>query len=64
MSEKEKNSAKMTLTFGIMGFLAGIGLLLGGNRLIGIFGSIASAVLVFKGYKDLKELKNPEDKNT
>ncbi|WP_299214231.1 hypothetical protein [uncultured Aquimarina sp.] len=54
----------MTLTFGIIGFLAGIGLLLGGNILIGSFGSIASAGLAYKGYKDLKELKNSEDKNT
>ncbi len=58
MDKNKKNSAKMVLTFGIIGFLAGIGLLFSGNKLIGIFGSMASAGLALKGYKDLKELKS------
>jgi hypothetical protein len=42
----------------IIGFLAGIGLLFSGNKLIGTFVAIASSGLILKGYKDIKDLKN------
>lgn len=61
MKNTNKNTYKMGLTLGILGFLAGIGLLFSGNRLIGIFGSIASAGLILKGYKEMKEVKNQEN---
>ncbi len=60
MKDKNKNSLKMTLTFGIMGFLAGIGLLFSDSKLIGVFGAVASAGLIIKSYTELKKLKNQE----
>ena len=58
MSKKQKNTANLVLTLGIVGFIAGISLLFGESWLIGIFGSIASAGLVYKGYQDSKRLKS------
>ena len=58
MSKKNKNSVNLGLILGILGFIAGIGLLITENWFIGIFGSIASAGLAYKGYQDSKELKN------
>ena len=58
MNNKNKNRVNLPLVLGILGFLAGIGLMFGENKLIGIFGSIASAGLAYKGYKELKESKN------
>lgn len=43
MSGKSKDSLKMVLTFGIIGFLAGIGLLFSDSKFIG---AIASAGLI------------------
>ena len=60
MSGKSKDSHKMVLTFGILGFLAGIGLLFSDSKLIGVFGAIASAGLIIKSYTELKKLKNQE----
>ena len=57
MSTKNKKSAKMGLTIGILGCIAGIVLLFTESRFIGIFGFIASAGIAYKGYKDLKELE-------
>lgn len=57
---KSKNSYKMGLIIGIIGFLAGVGLLFSGNKPIGIFGSLASAGLIVKGFKDMKESKSQE----
>ncbi len=61
MSRKNKDSHKMVLTFGILGFLAGIGLLFSDSKFIGVFGAIASAGLVIKSYSDKKKLKNQEE---
>lgn len=55
MKSEKKNAYKTGLTMGILGLLAGIGLLFTGNLLIGVFGSIASAALIFKGVKEMKE---------
>jgi uncharacterized membrane protein HdeD (DUF308 family) len=58
MSERNKRSAKLGLILGVLGLIAGIILLFGDSWLIGIFGSIASAGLTYKGYQDSKILKN------
>lgn len=50
-----KKSGKLALIIGILGFISGIILLFDENWLIGIFGSIASAGISYKGYKDSKE---------
>ncbi len=54
MDKNKTNASKTILTFGIMGFIAGIFLLFSDMYLIGIFGGIASAGLVLKAYRDLK----------
>ena len=58
MSKKNKKTANLSLILGILGFLAGMGLMFSENWFIGIFGSIASAGLAYKGYQETKELKN------
>lgn len=58
MSKKNKKTANLALVLGVLGFLAGIGLMFGESWFIGIFGSIASAGLAYKGYQDSKEFKN------
>lgn len=57
MKNDNKNPYTMGLILGILGLLAGIGLLFSKNYLIGIFGSVASSGLILKGYKDIKEAK-------
>ena len=52
MKTKQDNTSKLLLIIGIAGTLAGISLLFSENYLIGVFGSIASASLVVKYYKD------------
>ena len=54
MDKNKTNAAKARLTFGIMGFIAGIFLLFSDKYLIGIFGVIGSAGLAIKAYGDLK----------
>lgn len=54
MSEKDKTASKIALTIGVMGFIAGVTLLFTESWMIGIFGSIASAGLVIKGYQGSK----------
>tara|TARA_R110002126_G_scaffold145639_2_gene291647 strand:+ start:526 stop:702 length:177 start_codon:yes stop_codon:yes gene_type:complete len=58
MSKKNKKTANLFLILGILGFLTGMGLMFSENWFIGIFGSIASAGLAYKGYQETKELKN------
>ena len=58
MSKKNKKTANLSLILGILGFLAGMGLMFSENWFIGIFGSIASDGLAYKGYQETKELKN------
>lgn len=53
MSKNKKTN--LALIIGILGVLAGIGLLFTESWLIGIFGSIASAGIAYKGYQDSKE---------
>lgn len=57
MSKKNKTSMNFSLIIGILGFVAGIGLLFTESWFIGIFGSIASAGIAYKGYQDLKAAK-------
>lgn len=54
MSEKNKQSANLSMIIGGLGLLAGIGLLFTESWFIGIFGSIASAGIAYKGYQDSK----------
>ena len=60
MSKTGKNTVNLGLVIGIMGFLAGIGLMFTESWLIGIFGSIASAGVAYKGYQDSKAAKNSD----
>jgi len=57
MSTNKNNSAKMGLTIGIFGLIAGIFLAFSGQTLIGVCGSIASAAIAYKGFSDLKKSK-------
>lgn len=56
MSKKEKNAVNLALILGILGLIAGIGLMFTDSWLIGIFGSIAGAGIAYKGYQDSKAL--------
>ncbi len=58
MSKENKRQINLGLIVGTFGFIAGIGLLFTASWLIGIFGSIASAGVVYKGYQVSKKLKN------
>ena len=58
MSKKNKMQTNTGLIIGTLGFIAGIGLLFTKSWLIGIFGSIASAGIAYKGYQDSRELKD------
>ena len=58
MSKENKKSANIGLIIGVLGFIAGVILMFGESWFIGIFGSIASAGIAYKGYQDSKELKN------
>lgn len=57
MSTKNKKSANLGLIIGVVGLIAGIILMFGESWRIGVFGSIASAGIAYKGYKDSKESK-------
>lgn len=61
MTHDKNNSYKLGLTLGILGFIAGIALLFGENKFIGIAGSVASAGLIIKGLKDRKALKEADE---
>ena len=58
MSKKNKMQTNTGLIIGTLGFIAGIGLLFTESWLIGIFGSIASAGIAYKGYQDSRESKD------
>jgi ABC-type transport system involved in cytochrome bd biosynthesis fused ATPase/permease subunit len=58
MSKKQRTQINLGLIIGTLGFIAGIGLLFTESWLIGIFGSIASAGIAYKGYQDSRESKN------
>ena len=58
MSKKNKRSTNLSLIVGVLGFIAGIGLLFTESWLIGIFGSVASAGLAYKGFHDSRKSKN------
>lgn len=55
MSKINRSNLNLGLILGIAGCVAGIGLLFTDSWLIGIFGSIASAGIAYKGYQDSKE---------
>ena len=58
MSKKDKISTNLGLIIGGLGFIAGIGLLFTESWFIGIFGSIASAGIAYKGYQNGREAKS------
>jgi len=58
LNENKKSTSKLILTLGVSGCIAGIFLLFSESWFIGVFGSIASAGLALKGYKELKASKN------
>jgi len=60
MDKNKTTASKMTLTFGIIGCIAGLFLLFSENYMMGIFGAIASVGIAVKGYGDLKKI---QDKN-
>lgn len=55
MNDKSKKKANLPLILGSVGFLAGIALAFGENKMIGIFGAIASAGLAYSGYKEMNK---------
>ncbi len=57
MSKKNKSAFNLALVVGILGTIAGIVLLFSDNWFIGLFGSIASAGVAYKGYQDSKAVK-------
>lgn len=58
MKNNKKPISTFMLTLGIIGVISGMFLIFGGNKLIGIPGSIASAGLALKGYSDFKKADN------
>ena len=60
MSNTKKSTVNLPLILGIIGCLAGIGLMFGESWFIGLFGSIAGAGLAYKGFQDAKASK-PEN---
>ena len=58
MSNKHGRHTNLALIIGILGFIAGIVLLFTESWLIGIFGSLASAGLAYKGFQDSRVVKN------
>lgn len=55
MSKKHITTTNLGLIIGLLGIIAGIGLLFTESWLIGIFGTIAGAGLAFKGYQDSRD---------
>ena len=53
-----KNNGKLALIIGILGTLSGIVLMFQDNMMIGVFGTIASLGVTFKGYQDYKSTKS------
>jgi len=58
MNKNGSNTAKFSIGFGVVGFLAGVYLAITGETVIGIAGAIASAGLAYKGFIDLKKSKS------
>ncbi len=58
MSESNKQSANLALVIGVLGLIAGIILLFTDSWFIGLFGSIASAGIAYKGYQDMQTNKD------
>lgn len=56
MNKANKKKVNLSLILGILGFVAGIFLLFTESWLIGVFGSIASAGMAYKGYEDYNSL--------
>ncbi len=54
MDKNRGNTSKMTLVIGVCGFVAGVFLIFSGETFIGIAGSVASAGLALKAYKNSK----------
>jgi hypothetical protein len=54
MTEMNNKSTNLGLIIGVLGFIAGVGLLFTESWVIGIFGSVASTGLIYKGYRDSK----------
>ena len=61
MSKTNKSAVNLALVIGILGILCGIGLLFTETWFIGLFGSIASAGIAYKGYQDAKAVKSDVD---
>ena len=57
MENKKKATFNLGLVIGVLGMIAGIGLLFTESWFIGLFGGIASAGIAYKGYQDLKASK-------
>ena len=52
-----KNKLNLGTVLGSIGVIAGVLLMIGGNWFVGLFGSIASAGLIYHGYRDYKNQK-------
>ena len=58
MSFDYKTKTNTGLIIGILGFITAVGLLFTESYLIGVFGSITSAGVAYKGYQDLRQSKD------
>ncbi len=58
MTKTKNKTTNSSLVLGVIGFIAGIALMFGEAWFIGIFGSIASAGLAYKGYQESKETQS------
>jgi uncharacterized membrane protein len=55
MTTNKKSKLNLGIVVGLLGLISGIFLIFQGVWFIGLFGSIASAGLAFKGYLDSKD---------
>ncbi len=55
MSTPNKITPNLGLVIGVLGFLAGVGLLFSDSWFIGLFGAIASAGVAYQGYNSSQQ---------
>lgn len=58
MSKQGNSRFNLALVIGVLGFICGLGLLFTESWFIGLFGSIASAGIAYKGYQDSKTMES------
>lgn len=61
MAKKNKKRVNLGVVIGVLGFLAGIGLMFGDDWITGLFGAIASAGVAYISYKGQQAAKEIEE---